>query len=85
MDRVRRRLERSSERIVTTDGVQAFYGQGWLWIQPSATESLCRIAAESDSRADAESMMEQGVTLVRELEAALGTPDGLSELWCDSA
>lgn len=85
MERVRRRLERSSERVVVTDGIRAFYAGGWLWIRPSEKDALCRVEVEGSTIPEAESLLVRGVTLVRELEEALGTPDGLSDLWCDSA
>ncbi len=85
MERVRQRLERSSERVVVTDGIRAFYAGGWLWIRPSDTDARCRVEVEGSTVPEAESLLVRGVTLVRELEEALGTPDGLSDLWCDSA
>ncbi len=36
-----------ADRVDTTDGVKAFYGDGWVLVRPSGTEPLVRVYAEA--------------------------------------
>ena len=64
-----RRLEGRAQRLLTIDGVKAFFEDGWLLIRPSGTEPICRVFAESRTRHRAEALQKMGVALVEEIVA----------------
>jgi phosphomannomutase/phosphoglucomutase len=75
MAEVHQALSAESTRLVTLDGVKAFYPDGWLLVRPSGTEPLCRVFAESRDAARARELVDHGVGLVRSaLELARGIP-----------
>ena len=77
MAEVKARLAEESERLVTLDGIKAFYPTGWLLVRPSGTEPSCRVFAEAREAGPAQLLMAHGVELVvRAVEAAGG---GLAE------
>ena len=67
--RVTRTLETEARRLVTLDGVKAFYDDGWLLIRPSGTEPICRVFAESTAAARARELVDHGLSLVRDAAA----------------
>jgi phosphomannomutase/phosphoglucomutase len=67
LDRVRETLGAEAERLVTLDGVKAFYPDGWILVRPSGTEPICRVYAESRDPAKAKAMCERAVALVASL------------------
>jgi len=75
VERVRDDLEREADRLVTLDGVKAFYPDGWLLVRPSGTEPLCRIYGEARTREPAQARMQHGVELVERHLAALRPPE----------
>jgi phosphomannomutase/phosphoglucomutase len=64
MAHVRGVLAAEAERLVTIDGVKAFYHDGWLLVRPSGTEPLVRIFAESRDPERARELQRLGVELV---------------------
>lgn len=64
LDRVRATLGAEAERLVTLDGVKAFYPDGWILVRPSGTEPICRVYAESRDADRAKQMCERAVALV---------------------
>jgi phosphomannomutase/phosphoglucomutase len=64
MAEVRAVLGAEAERLVTIDGVKAYYADGWLLVRPSGTEPLCRIFAESRDPERARELQRRGVELV---------------------
>jgi phosphomannomutase/phosphoglucomutase len=64
LDKVRATLGAEAERLVTLDGVKAFYADGWILVRPSGTEPICRVYAESRDAARAKEMCERAVGLV---------------------
>ncbi|MCI4327250.1 MAG: phosphoglucosamine mutase [Thermoplasmata archaeon] len=64
LERVRTTLGADSERMVTIDGVKAFYPDGWILVRPSGTEPICRVYAESRDADRAKTMCERAVGLV---------------------
>jgi phosphomannomutase/phosphoglucomutase len=63
-------LSGTAERVITLDGVKAFFPGGWLLVRPSGTEPICRVYAESRDAAGARRLVGYGTTLVNELVAA---------------
>ncbi|MCI4350815.1 MAG: phosphoglucosamine mutase [Thermoplasmata archaeon] len=63
--RVTTTLTGEARRVVTLDGVKAFYDDGWLLIRPSGTEPICRVFAESDAPDRARALVDHGLSLVR--------------------
>jgi len=78
VERTRHALEGEADRLVTIDGVKAFYPDGWLLVRPSGTEPICRVYAEGRDAARAKGLMDHGVELVRTFVDELG--DELREL-----
>ncbi|HXQ94746.1 MAG TPA: phosphoglucosamine mutase [Thermoplasmata archaeon] len=76
LDRVRTTLGADAERLVTLDGVKAFYPDGWILVRPSGTEPVCRVYAESRDAARANAMCERAVALVGSLVTELSSPTG---------
>lgn len=64
LERVRSTLASEAERLVTIDGVKAFYPDGWILVRPSGTEPVCRVYAESRDADRARAMCERAVGLV---------------------
>jgi phosphomannomutase/phosphoglucomutase len=64
MERVQATLGGEADRLVTLDGVKAFYKDGWILVRPSGTEPICRVYAESQDPARASEMCERAVGLV---------------------
>lgn len=64
---VRSALAPRAERLLTIDGVKAFFPDGWILVRPSGTEPICRIFAESQNPQRATDLMAWGVELVRDL------------------
>ncbi|MCI4360717.1 MAG: phosphoglucosamine mutase [Thermoplasmata archaeon] len=71
--RARQTLEHEAERLVTIDGVKAFYPDGWLLVRPSGTEPICRVYAEGREPGRARELMDHGVELVHHLAAELSS------------
>lgn len=53
--------------VDTTDGVKAYYPDGWVLTRPSGTEPLFRVFAESKSQERASKLAEEGVRTISEL------------------
>jgi phosphomannomutase/phosphoglucomutase len=64
MERVRATLGGEAERLITLDGVKAFYPDGWILVRPSGTEQIVRVYAESQDATKAKAMCERAVALV---------------------
>lgn len=62
-------LRGEAQRLVTIDGVKAFYPQGWLLVRPSGTEPICRVYAEGSTAEAAKTLMERGAAMVNRLVA----------------
>ncbi|MCI4356012.1 MAG: phosphoglucosamine mutase [Thermoplasmata archaeon] len=67
LERVRTTLGAEAERLLTLDGVKAFYPSGWILVRPSGTEPICRVYAESQDAAAARAMCERAIALVTSL------------------
>ncbi|MCI4346094.1 MAG: phosphoglucosamine mutase [Thermoplasmata archaeon] len=65
VDAARREFAASAERIVTLDGVKAFFPEGWILVRPSGTEPLVRVFAESRTAEVAQRLADRGVSVVR--------------------
>lgn len=65
MGRLIESFSRDSERVVTIDGVKAYFSGGWVLLRPSGTEPLFRVFAESKDPARARALAEAGVAAVR--------------------
>ncbi|EQD53741.1 phosphomannomutase / alpha-phosphoglucomutase, partial [mine drainage metagenome] len=64
-------LHGEATRLITMDGVKAYFPDGWLLIRPSGTEPLVRVFAESKSSGRAESIADHGMEIVRKGLAVL--------------
>jgi phosphomannomutase / phosphoglucomutase len=75
--RVQGELAREATRMVTIDGIKAYFDDGWILVRPSGTEPICRIYGESRSNESAQALMAHGVALVsaatNELAVELGS------------
>ena len=69
MARVREALSAEASRVVTLDGVKAFWPYGWLLVRPSGTEPICRIFSESKDPEVALRLNRKGVDLVNTIVA----------------
>ncbi|MFQ6056066.1 MAG: phosphoglucosamine mutase, partial [Methanosarcinales archaeon] len=49
----------------TTDGIKAWYKDGWVLIRPSGTEPLIRVFAESKKEKSARELMDKGAEIVK--------------------
>lgn len=67
---VRKALAPRARRLVTIDGVKAFFDDGWLLVRPSGTEPICRIFAESRRPERARQLVDEGIRLVTERVSA---------------
>jgi phosphomannomutase/phosphoglucomutase len=76
VDRVRTTLGAEAERMITIDGVKAFYPDGWILVRPSGTEPICRVYAESRDADRAKAMCERAVGLVASYVAEATSPTG---------
>lgn len=70
-------LKDDAIRVLTIDGVKAWWPDGWLLVRPSGTEPICRVFAESKDPVRARGLAARGVALVGEFvrrnsEAPLG-------------
>ncbi len=57
---------RGSDRVVTLDGVKAYFGATWVLVRPSGTEPLVRVFAEAHDRSTAQSLANRAVAAVKE-------------------
>jgi phosphomannomutase / phosphoglucomutase len=71
--RVQDLLAAESLRLVTMDGLKAYYDDGWLLVRPSGTEPICRVYAEARRSERARMLMDHGVELVQAATRALET------------
>lgn len=67
LEQCRRELEGEAERLITLDGVKAYYPDGWLIVRPSGTEPICRIYAEGSTPDRAKALTDHGTTIVNRL------------------
>jgi phosphomannomutase / phosphoglucomutase len=74
VDSARRELGAEAERLVTIDGVKAFFSDGWILIRPSGTEPLVRVFAEAKTDALARRLGSRGTDLVRSVIEENGHP-----------
>jgi len=72
MARVVEEFAREAERVVTIDGVKAYFPGGWVLLRPSGTEPLFRVFAESKDAARARQLADSGMTAVRAAISELG-------------
>jgi phosphomannomutase/phosphoglucomutase len=64
MPRIQAELELEAERLVSVDGVKAFFQDGWLLVRPSGTEPICRVYSESRLQDRSRALNEKGRELV---------------------
>lgn len=77
VESARRELGAEAERLVTIDGVKAYFSDGWILVRPSGTEPLVRVFAEARTDALAQRLGTRGTELVRsvlEESARAGDP-----------
>ena len=67
MARVLETLSTEAERVVTLDGVKAFWPDGWLLVRPSGTEPICQFFSESKDLEVARRINRKGIDLVQAL------------------
>lgn len=59
----------SAEKVVTIDGVKAYFPGGWVLLRPSGTEPLFRVFASSKDPERARSLADTGLAAVRKVLA----------------
>jgi phosphomannomutase/phosphoglucomutase len=64
LPRIHEELARGAERVVTVDGIKAFFHDGWLLIRPSGTEPVCRVFSESRDTERSRALNHKGRELV---------------------
>ncbi|RLI25563.1 phosphoglucosamine mutase [Candidatus Bathyarchaeota archaeon] len=58
---VKEMLPKDYDRLVTIDGVKAYYGRNWVLVRPSGTEPLFRVFAEAEDKTTLEELKRLGV------------------------
>lgn len=71
--RARVTLEQEADRLLTLDGLKAYYPGGWLLLRPSGTEPICRVYAEATDQDRAQALMDHGRRLILEAVDELST------------
>ncbi|MCI4373071.1 MAG: phosphoglucosamine mutase [Thermoplasmata archaeon] len=66
LEHVRHALTAEAQRVETTDGVKAYFPEGWVLVRPSGTEPLFRVFAESRTAAGVQKLSERGIAVIRE-------------------
>ena len=61
------RFSQEAERVVTIDGVKAYFPGGWVLLRPSGTEPLFRVFASSKDPERARSLADTGLSAVRKV------------------
>ena len=64
IDRIRRRLDGSYDRIDTTDGIRIETDDGWFLIRASGTEPVVRITADAADSTTADRLFERAEALI---------------------
>ncbi|MCI4335486.1 MAG: hypothetical protein L3K04_07675, partial [Thermoplasmata archaeon] len=64
VESARKTLGAEAEKLVTIDGVKAFFSDGWILIRPSGTEPLVRVYAEARTPELAKRLSSRGTQLV---------------------
>ena len=67
---IENKIPRGYDRLLTMDGLKAYYGDDWLLIRPSGTEPLIRIFAESRDAKRCRELANAGVEAVKEAVAS---------------
>jgi phosphomannomutase/phosphoglucomutase len=65
MESVREILLAEADRLLTLDGVKAYFPSGWILIRPSGTEPICRVYAESRTRTAAQKLVDRGLEVLQ--------------------
>ncbi len=60
-----------AEKVVTLDGVKAYFPGGWVLLRPSGTEPLFRVFAESKDPDRARALADSGTAAVRKMVGEL--------------
>jgi phosphomannomutase/phosphoglucomutase len=61
------RFSQEAEKVVTVDGVKAYFPGGWVLLRPSGTEPLFRVFASSRDPERARSLVQTGLDAVRKV------------------
>jgi len=72
--RVTESMGSTAERVVTTDGLKAYFEGGWVLLRPSGTEPIFRISAEAKEPARARALADLGLERVLRALTELGAP-----------
>ncbi|HEV2316614.1 MAG TPA: phosphoglucosamine mutase [Thermoplasmata archaeon] len=70
MAEVEEEMGARATRLLTLDGVKAYFADGWLLVRPSGTEPICRIFSESRELTRAQALNQLGAGLVTSLVRA---------------
>lgn len=64
---VKKRLPSGYDRLVTIDGVKAYYGRNWILVRPSGTEPLFRVFAEAEDKTTLERLKRLGLEITQDV------------------
>ena len=63
---IERGIPQNYDQLLTMDGLKAYYGEDWLLIRPSGTESLFRVFSESRDARRCRELADAGVKAVKQ-------------------
>jgi phosphomannomutase len=66
LEKVRRKYEKESQRILTIDGLTMIFQDWWFNLRPSGTENLLRLNIEADSKEILKKKKEELIKIIKE-------------------
>lgn len=63
---VKEMLPQDYDRLITIDGVKAYYGRNWVLVRPSGTEPLFRVYVEAEDKTTLEELKKMGLKVTED-------------------